>query len=119
MQAETEMQPRSRNQTVSIEWIEGDDPSPRRTSRLQIELAECVETKTVTTTTTTKRSYPPLLIREQLLDKLDTKEYPLALKAIPAGVNNFSYDINDDLEFEDYEQVPLTEVCSARYGAGL
>ncbi|PMD41499.1 WD40 repeat-like protein [Hyaloscypha variabilis F] len=109
MQAETEMQPRSRNQTVSIEWIEGDDPSPRRTSRLQIELAECVETKTVTTTTTTKRSYPPLLIREQLLDKLDTKEYPLALKAIPAGVNNFSYDINDDLEFEDYEQVPLTE----------
>jgi F-box and WD-40 domain protein CDC4 len=54
-----------------------------------------------------------------LLDKLDTKEYPLALKAIPAGVNNFSYDINDDLEFEDYEQVPLTEVCSARYGAGL
>lgn len=114
MHGETEIQPRSRNQTVSIEWIEGADPSPRRTSRLQIELAECVETKTVTTTTTTKRSYPPLLIREQLLDKLDTKEYPLALKAIPAEVTNFSYDIDDELVdfYEDDGQDPPIEVCS-------
>jgi F-box and WD-40 domain protein CDC4 len=114
MQGDSEVQhPRSRNQTVSIEWIGGDDPSPRRTSRLQIELAECVETKTVTTTTTTKRSYPPLLIREQLLDNLDTKEYPLALKAIPAGVANFSYDINEELEdIYDNDHARLVEVCS-------
>lgn len=106
--------PRSRNQTVSIEWIDGDDPSPRRTSRLQIELAECVETKTVTTTTTTKRSYPPLLIREPLLDTLDTKEYPLALKAIPTAATNFSYDINEQLEdiYGANDHVPLIEVCS-------
>ena len=99
---------------MSIEWIEDPDPSPRRTSRLQIELAECVETKTVTTTTTTKRSYPPLLIREQLLDNLDTKEYPLALKTIPAGVANFSYDINDELvDFYENDGQDLTiEVCT-------
>ncbi len=117
-QGDAEVQPpRSRNQTVSIEWIEGDDPSPRRTSRLQIELAECVETKTITTTTTTKRSYPPLLIREQLLDKLDTKEYPLALKAIPPGATNFSYDINEGLDdiYDDNDHVPLVEVCSRAF----
>jgi F-box and WD-40 domain protein CDC4 len=114
MQGGAEAQPpRPRNQTVSIEWIEGDDPSPRRTSRLQIELAECVETKTITTTTTTKRSYPPLLIREQSLDKLDVKEYPLALKAIPAGLTNFSYDIDEqpgDI-YEDNDHATHPEVC--------
>jgi F-box and WD-40 domain protein CDC4 len=105
--------PRSRNQTVSIEWLEGDAPSPRRTSRLQIELAECVETKTITTTTTTKRSYPPLLIREQSLDKLDAKEYPLALKAIPAALANFSYDIDEQLGdvHKDHDHTTLPEVC--------
>jgi F-box and WD-40 domain protein CDC4 len=54
------------------------------------------------------------LIREQLLDNLDTKEYPLALKAIPTGVTNFSYDINEKLEdiYEASDHVPLPEVCS-------
>jgi F-box and WD-40 domain protein CDC4 len=121
MQGGAEAQPaRSRNQTVSIEWIEGIDPGPRRTSRLQIELAECVETKTVTTTTTTKRSYPPLLIREQSLDKLDAKEYPLALKAIPAGLTNFSYDVGEELGdiYEDNDHAPLAEVCSSYVSIG-
>lgn len=66
----------------------------RRTSRLQIELAECVETKTITTTTTTKRSYPPLLIQQQPLDILDAKEYPLAFKPIPTELTKFSYEVD-------------------------
>lgn len=86
--------PRS-SQTVSVGWEEGGDTMSRRTSRLQIELAECVETKTVTTTTTTKRSYPPLLIQQQSLDSLDAKEYPLAFKPMPAELTKFSYEVDD------------------------
>ncbi|KUJ21922.1 WD40 repeat-like protein [Mollisia scopiformis] len=85
---------RSRNQMVSVGWVEGDNSVSRRTSSLQFELAECVETKTITTTTTTKRSYPPLLIRQDL-DKLDPKEYPLALQQPPPELLNFSYEIDD------------------------
>ncbi|RFU28850.1 hypothetical protein B7463_g7493, partial [Scytalidium lignicola] len=95
--------------TVSINWDEDNDTLPRHTSRLQIELAECVETKTVTTTTTTKRSYPPLLIRQPLsLDKLDSKEYPLALKQIPQELCNFSYELDGQLvDFrDDHTQIP-------------
>jgi F-box and WD-40 domain protein CDC4 len=89
--------PRPKSQTVSIEWK--DDSISRHTSTLQIGVAECVETKTVTTTTTTKRSYPPLLIRHQSLDNLDAKEYPLASRPTPSELLSFSYDIdplNDD-----------------------
>ncbi|KAE8451604.1 hypothetical protein EG329_003677 [Mollisiaceae sp. DMI_Dod_QoI] len=85
--------PRPRNQMVSVGWVDGDNTMSRRTSSLQFELAECVETKTITTTTTTKRSYPPLLIRQRL-DELDVKEYPLALKPPPAELLNFSYEID-------------------------
>ncbi|KAI1001923.1 Cell division control protein 4 [Podosphaera aphanis] len=81
------------SQTVSVGWIEDEDPESRQSSRVQIELAECVETKTVTTTTTTKRSYPPLLVRQPALGKLDKKEYPLATKLPPPSLLNFSYDV--------------------------
>ncbi|KAG9239041.1 WD40-repeat-containing domain protein [Amylocarpus encephaloides] len=95
--------PRSRNQTVSIGWEEDTESTRRRTSRLQIELAECVETKTVTTTTTTKRSYPPLLIRQKSLELLDPKEYPLAIKPAPAELTKISYDadVEEDCTFAD------------------
>lgn len=83
--------PQPKNQTVSVSW--GDDIISRHTSTLQINVAECVETKTVTTTTTTKRSYPPLLIRQQSLDSLDSKEYPLASKPTPLELLNFSYEV--------------------------
>lgn len=86
--------PRSRNQTVSVGWVEGDNTVSRRTSSLQFELAECVETKTITTTTTTKRSYPPLLIRQDLA-QLDPKEYPLALQQPPPELLNFSYEVEN------------------------
>ncbi|TAQ86854.1 hypothetical protein B7494_g4816 [Chlorociboria aeruginascens] len=89
--------PRS-SQTVSIGWEDPDDTSSRSRSRLQIELAECVETRTVTTTTTTKRSYPPLLVRPpQSLATLDSKEYPLALKATPAELTKISYEVDGQL----------------------
>ena len=67
-------------------------------TRLQVELAECIETKTVTTTTTTKRSYPPLLVRPpRSLESLDSKEYPLASKPTPKKLVNFSYMVGDEL----------------------
>jgi F-box and WD-40 domain protein CDC4 len=79
-------------------WEEPDDIVSQRTTRLQIELAECVETKTVTTTTTTKRSYPPLLIQPpRSLESLDAKEYPLALKPTPYELTNFSYEVNGEI----------------------
>ncbi|PVH89838.1 WD40 repeat-like protein [Cadophora sp. DSE1049] len=97
--------PRLRSQTVSVGWIEEDDIVSRRTSRLQIELAECVETKTVTTTTTTKRSYPPLLIQQQSLEKLNAKEYPLAMKPPPAELLKFSYEIEGDSTLGEEDKV--------------
>lgn len=70
-------------QTISHEDLE-----------VEIELAECVETKTVTTTTTTKRLYPPIHIRpSRPLQSLDAKEYPLAQKPTPPELSQFSYVI--------------------------
>lgn len=86
--------PSSRSQTVSIGWEDDTETALGRASRLQIELAECVETKTVTTTTTTKRSYPPLLIQQKSLETLDAKEYPLASKPTPAELTKISYDVD-------------------------
>lgn len=57
---------------------------------------ECVETKTVTTTTTTKRSYPPLFIREPRdLHLLDSKEYPLASRPTPPELRKLTFDLGD------------------------
>jgi F-box and WD-40 domain protein CDC4 len=95
MHTSTEIRrPRSRSQTVSLGWDEDTDSGVLRTSRLQIELAECVETKTVTTTTTTKRSYPPLLIQQKPLELLDAKDYPLAIKPTPIELTKISYDVD-------------------------
>ncbi|XMA15707.1 hypothetical protein WAI453_008498 [Rhynchosporium graminicola] len=107
-------QPRRRNQTVSVGWVEGDDIN-HRSSRLQIELAECVETKTVTTTTTTKRSYPPLLVQQQPLEQLNAKEYPLAMKPPPAELMKFSYEIEGGLAVDEHDEIqedPEMPSCS-------
>jgi F-box and WD-40 domain protein CDC4 len=85
--------PKSR-QTVALGWVEDEDAVSRQTSRLQIDLTDCVETKTVTTTTTTKRSYPPLVIPQKSLQELDPKEYPLASKRCPPDLINVSYGID-------------------------
>jgi hypothetical protein len=87
--------PRS-TQTVSVGWEEGEDTVSQGTSRLRIELAECVETKTVTTTTTTKRSYPPLLVHQRPLSRLDSKEYPLARKDTPPELAKLSFKFDGD-----------------------
>lgn len=86
-----EPRPVSRSRLVSVDWQEEQES---HTSRLQIELEECVETKTVTTTTTTKRSYPPLQIQRPSLANLDAKEYPLASRDLPAQLQNFSYALD-------------------------
>ncbi|RDW88710.1 hypothetical protein BP6252_00742 [Coleophoma cylindrospora] len=84
--------------TVSVGWDEGDDTVTHSTARLNIELAECVETKTITTTTTTKRSYPPLFMpKPQALENLDPKRYPLASKPTPLELSKFSYEVDGQM----------------------
>ena len=90
------------SQTVSIGWEEGD-----AISRIHA-VAECVETKTVTTTTTTKRLYPPILVPQQPLASLDSKEYPLAHKEIPDQLKNFSFETENC-----YENIQPRNVSSA------
>src|SRR6266542_581991 len=83
--------PRS-SQTVSVCWNENENDAPHRATRLQFELTECLETKTVTTTTTTKRSYPPLFVREpRPLNLLDSKEFPLAQRPTPPELSKFTF----------------------------
>lgn len=103
--------PRS-TQTLSVGWKDGEDKASRHGSTMHIELAECVETKTVTTTTTTKRSYPPLRVRQRPLSSLDSKEYPLALKTTPPELADLSFKYEDELMglFEDDYQPPEREV---------
>ncbi|KAL7621796.1 SCF ubiquitin ligase complex subunit cdc4 [Parahypoxylon ruwenzoriense] len=84
--------PRSSQTTVSVNFDEADSLSPH--PRIKFGVAECIETKTVTTTTTTKRSYPPLLVRESRpLSSLDSKEYPLAQKPTPPELANFTFSV--------------------------
>lgn len=90
------------SQTVSLGWQDVDD-TVGHTSRLQVELADVIETKTVTTTTTTKRSYPPLLFQNpRPHNNLDAKDYPLAFKPTPPELTRFSYEIDgQQLEYEE------------------
>ncbi|KAI1387131.1 WD40 repeat-like protein [Hypoxylon trugodes] len=85
--------PRSSQTTVSVNFDDGDSVSPH--PRIKFGVAECIETKTVTTTTTTKRSYPPLLVRESKpLSSLDSKEYPLASKPTPPELAKFTFNVS-------------------------
>lgn len=104
---------RSRSQQVSLRW-DDENTIARRAARLQFEVAECVETKTVTTTTTTKRSYPPLLVREpRSLQALDSKEYPLASRPTPPELRRVTLDMADfDAERWSFDSEPSTmQVC--------
>jgi len=70
---------------------------------------ECIETKTVTTTTTTKRSYPPLFLREPRdVHTLDSKEYPLATKPTPPELRKLTFDL-DEYETESWEEEDKTD----------
>lgn len=84
------------SQTVSVSLDEDSSALGVDASHLRFEVSECVETKTVTTTTTTKRTFPPLRVRESRpLSRLDGKEYPLANKPLPPELASFSYSIRD------------------------
>ena len=86
-----ETRPPQASQTISIEWDDNGDSTSQSTSKVQIDMAECVETKTVTTTTTTRRSFPPILLQPKPLQSLDTKDYPLAHTLIPPELTQFTY----------------------------
>ncbi len=94
VQKTVEVRPPRSSHKVSVSWDEADGASTHRASRLQFELEECVETKTVTTTTTTKRSYPPWFVKApRPLELLDAKEYPLASKPTPPELTRFTFDL--------------------------
>lgn len=111
--------PRS-TQTLSLGWKDGEDEASRHRSTMHIELAECVETKTVTTTTTTKRAYPPLHVRQRPLSSLDAKEYPLALKATPPELAGLSLKFDDQLiDLYDDLHTPAREVRRSTFTIAL
>ncbi|KAI1370623.1 WD40 repeat-like protein [Hypoxylon crocopeplum] len=86
--------PRSSQTMVSVNFDDANSLSPH--PRIKFGVAECIETKTITTTTTTKRSYPPLLVRESRpLASLDSKEYPLAQKPTPPELASFTFNVAD------------------------
>lgn len=65
--------------------------------RFQLQVSECVETKTVTTTTRLTRKFPHVFVRDPTpLERLDSKEYPLAMKPTPPELLGFSYNMPDD-----------------------
>lgn len=79
-------------QTVSVN-VYGDSPQSG-SRRYNLQLRECVETKTITTTTRLTREYPHVLVRDPTpLACLDTKEYPLAMKPTPPELANFTYSV--------------------------
>ncbi|SPO04742.1 related to CDC4 - cell division control protein [Cephalotrichum gorgonifer] len=96
------------SQTVSVNWDE--DAATPGSRRFEFGLSECIETKTVTTTTTTKRTFPPLFVREpRPLESLDVKEYPLASKPTPPQLAQFSFDVPGfDLFGDDTKQTRRT-----------
>lgn len=110
-QALPRSRPRSSQTTVSVNWDDADSLSPH--ARMQFEVAECIETKTITTTTTTKRSFPPMFVREpKPLTSLDSKEYPLARKPTPPELANFSFTSDEygSLSFATADSEPGYQV---------
>lgn len=74
----------------------GDSPG-NGSRRFQLELSECVETRTVTTTTRLTRKFPHVFVRDPApFESLDAKEYPLALKPTPPELVDFSYTLAEE-----------------------
>ncbi|RSL72186.1 hypothetical protein CEP53_001156 [Fusarium sp. AF-6] len=110
-------------QTVSVNISEG---SQNRSRRFQLEVSECVETKTVTTTTRLTRKFPHVFVRDPVpLENLDTKEYPLAMKPTPPELIQFSYNMPGTNETEDDEEEErpmgqqMTRYTNERYTPSL
>lgn len=89
-------------QTVSVNISEGSQNGARR---YQLEVSECVETKTITTTTRLTRKFPQVFVRDPVpLENLDTKEYPLAMKPTPPELAQFSYTLPTTSQTDDDHQ---------------
>jgi F-box and WD-40 domain protein CDC4 len=87
------------SQTMSVNIAEAGLDSPRR---FQLEMSECVETKTVTTTTRLTRKFPQVFVTNPTpLESLDTKEYPLATKPTPPEIADFTYRVPSGVSLED------------------
>jgi F-box and WD-40 domain protein CDC4 len=85
-------------------WEE-DEPTLHRMMQFA---DECIETKTITTTTTTKRSYPPLFLREpREVHTLNSKEYPLAARPTPLELRKLTFDL-DEYETENWDEEDST-----------
>lgn len=85
---------------VSVNIVEGSQNNGRRYH--QLEVRECVETKTVTTTTRLTRKFPRVFVGDPTpLESLDTKEYPLAMKPTPPELLEFSYNVPEDEQAEE------------------
>lgn len=99
-QASEPRRPRS-DPKVSVNIAEGSQGHGRR---FQLEMSECVETKTVTTTTRLTRKFPQVFVRDPTpLESLDTKEYPLAMKPTPPELLDFSYYVPEDDQSEEQD----------------
>ena len=99
-QAIESRRPRSAH-TVAVNIAEDTQNSGHR---FQLELSECVETKTVTTTTRLTRKFPRVFANDPTpLESLDTKEYPLAMKPTPPELLGFSYNMHGQDE-DEYAQ---------------
>lgn len=123
---EPKRRPRTNQTTVSVNFDDADPLTPHRSrSSMKFEVAECIETKTVTTTTTTKRSYPPFLLKDSKpLSSLDSKEYPLAQKPTPPELANFTFSLDhEDVASwpgnDSFEQQPEVRPCAVRPRAPL
>lgn len=99
-------------QTVSVN-VYGDSPQSG-SRRYNLQLRECVETKTITTTTRLTREYPHVLVRDSTpLASLDIKEYPLAMKPTPPELANFTYSVQvDDPQQPAFTHKPLSRPMS-------
>ncbi|GAB0132239.1 hypothetical protein EsDP_00000680 [Epichloe bromicola] len=103
-------------QTVSVNIAEGSKDNERR---FQLQVSECVETKTVTTTTRLTRKFPRVFLRDPApLETLDTKEYPLASKPTPPELLEFSYEApgeerleEEAFDGEEEDNVPQNRNC--------
>lgn len=84
---------------VSVSIAEGDKENG---GRFELQVSECVETKTVTTTTRLTRKFPRIFLRDPApLETLDHKEYPLALKPTPPELLQFSYEELEEERLDD------------------
>lgn len=99
---------------MAVNISEGGLDSPRR---FQLEMSECVETKTVTTTTRLTRKFPQVFVTNPTpLESLDIKEYPLATKPTPPEIADFSYRVPaEDADSQDSDMVLYVRILNPPY----